>query len=260
MEGDSKRKVDDPRMMMTCGRSSKTFLNRYQAKDGSLTNRMMAMIRGLALIVAVGLMAAAGSGAITSQGEPVQSVHAAPAAERFGPESFYGNVVGGSVTSAADATKFVVERPKKVGLDIDPTQRETVICQLEGVTADQAALVTASQGTVPQAVASPGTGTPTQGLASGSAGTPGQVLYFYGTYDPGLNVFFVSKLGTDAQSIAVAAPVGSGDDDEDNDDDEKDNSDDEDNSGDDDDDDDDDDDEDDEDSDDDDDDEDEDDD
>ena len=181
----------------------------------------MTTIRGLALVVVVGLMAAAGSGAFTT---PADTVLAAPSEQRFGPESFFGTIVPGSLTSTTGITRFVVERPKKVGLDIDPTTRETVICQLENVTANQAALVTANQGSVPQAVSSPTTAV--------QSGTPGQVLYFYGSYDPALNVFFVSNVSADAASIAaLTAPVGSTGDDDDDDDDDDNSSDDDDDGG-----------------------------
>jgi hypothetical protein len=181
---------------------------------------MMSAIRWIALVEVVGLVTAVNAVAHTPWA-PEQSVHAAPGAERFGPESFYGTIVPGSLTTSAGATKFVVERPKKVGLEIDTSQKETVICQLEGVPSEQAALVTSSQGTVPQPAASPAPG---PGVTSGAGGTPGQTLYYYGTYDPALNVFFVSNVGTNAESIApLMAPVASSSDDDDDDDDEDDN-------------------------------------
>jgi hypothetical protein len=134
------------------------------------------------MLTVVGLIAALSAGVITTDAQPAFRVRAAPSAQRFGPETFYGNVVTGTVTTIAGVTQFVVDRPKKVGLEIDPTQRETITCKLENVPPDQAALV-----------------------------APGQQLYFYGTYDFVQGIFFVNIVGTTPESVAVAAAPTSAD-------------------------------------------------
>src|SRR5215218_9572506 len=145
---------------------------------------MIAVVRSLALLAIVGLMAAFSAGVLTTDARPAPSVRSAPAAQRYGPETFYGIIVQGSVTTVAGATQFTVDRPKKVGLDIDPTQRETVQCRLENVTPEMAALA-----------------------------VPGQLLYFLGQYDPAINIFFVNAIATTPSVIdaLMGASVGAAD-------------------------------------------------
>jgi hypothetical protein len=154
-----------------------------------VSSQLINVVRGLALLAVVALIAALSAGVITSDAQPAFRVRAAPSEQRFSPESFDGNIVAGSISTVAGSTQFVVDRPKKVGAGIDPTQRETVLCRLESVPTEQAALV-----------------------------LPGAHVYVYGSYDYIQSVFYVNIVGTTPESVVVSQPStsGSGSDNRDN--------------------------------------------
>jgi hypothetical protein len=106
-----------------------------------VSSQLINVVRGLALVAVVALIAALSAGVIPTDAQPALRVRMAPSEQRFSPESFDGNIVAGSISTVGGSTQFVIDRPKKVGNAIDSTQRETVICRLESVPTEQAALV-----------------------------------------------------------------------------------------------------------------------